>query len=55
MRDGEAALLNVPAGKVTFSVLSGRRQLCEQMLLVQNGGSQDGISAWQCAGTNQSA
>jgi len=39
--DGEAALMNVPAGKVTVSVLSGRRLLCEQVVLVQDGGEQD--------------
>jgi hypothetical protein len=41
VRDGEATLPNVPAGKVLVSVLAGRKLLCEQPVMVQEGGDQE--------------
>jgi len=39
--EGEATLPGVPAGRVTVSVVAGRRLLCEQAVLVQDGGEQE--------------
>jgi carboxypeptidase family protein len=56
--DGEAVLPNVPAGRVTVSVLAGRRLVCEQAVVVQEGGEQEvdcrrpalSVSGWVLVG-----
>lgn len=39
--DGQASFPNVPAGKVTVSVVAGRRLVCEETVVVQEGGDQE--------------